>query len=304
LTRPLALVPPGPKGYRALPMGPQARPFVPHVVVAADSLRSDDPDAVVGASIQFVNRLRAEALLELEELSRDALMSYYVDYYAVQVANGGFSQFVWNTCWDGLLVGLVRDGLAAMGARRQAAAFEAGAAIVARLGPGRLAVFVEGEYFGSPNPEREALAAADDAIRDASREEDLTTLNDRWLRGLPDLVAEDDAGLRRLVERVAASVPDRAERRARARSEEPDYLKVVKALCARAGHAFDQVTAGDPAFEYDGVRTVGWHFWTDRGHFVAVGPAAGGAVMLDAESRAPVAELSPAAVEELVGAGA
>ena len=62
------------------------------------------------------------------------------------------------------------------------------------------------------------------------------------------------------------------------------------------------MTAGDPAFEYEGARTIGWHFWTDRGHFVAVGPAAGGAVMLDAESRAQVAELSPAAVAELVSA--
>ena len=275
--------------------------FVPHVVVAAESLASDDPDAVVGSNIQVVNRLRAEALLELEELSHDALMSYYVDLYAAQVANGGFSQFVWNTCWDELLVGLVRDGLAAMGARRHAGAFEAGAAIVVRLGPDRLAAFLEGEYFGSPNPEREALNGVNDAIRDATREENLTALNDAWLRGRPDLVATDEAGLRRLVDQVSAAVPDHAERLARAEREEPDYLKVVKALCASAGHRFDQVTAGDPAFEYEGVRTIGWHFWTDRGHFVAVGPAAGGAVMLDAESRAQVAELSPAAVAELVG---
>ena len=284
-------------------MGAQARPFVPYVVVAAESLRSDDPDAVVGSNIQVVNRLRAEALLELEELSHEALMSYYVDLYAVQVANGGFSQFVWNTCWDGLLVGLVRDGLAALGARRHEAAFDAGAAVVTRLGPERLAAFVDGEYFGSPNPEREALDAVNDAILDASGEENLTVLNDRWLRARPDLVAEDEAGLRRLVARVAAALPDHAERLARAEREEPDYLKVVKALCARAGHRFDQVTAGDPAFEYEGARTIGWHFWTDRGHFVAVGPAAGGAVMLDAESRAQVAELSPAAVAELVSAG-
>jgi hypothetical protein len=284
-------------------MGPQARPFVPYVVVAAESLASGDPDAVVGSNIQVVNRLRAEALLELEELSREALMSYYVDLYAAQVANGGFSQFVWNTCWDELLVGLIRDGLAAMGAHRNAAAFEAGAGIVARLGPERLAAFLEGEYFGSPNPERDALTEVDDAIRDAARVESLTVLNDAWLRRLPDLVAEDETGLRRLVSRVAASVPDRAERLARQQAAEPDYLKVVKALCARAGHSFEQVTAGDPAFEYEGVRTIGWHFWTDRGHFVAVGPAAGGAVMLDAESRAQVAELSRAAIAELVSAG-
>jgi hypothetical protein len=200
---------------------PQAQPYVPVVVVAVETLWSDDPDAVVSSNADVVNRLRSEALLEPGEICREALVGYYVDYYRAQVMSGGFSLFVWNTHWEDPPVGLVREGLAAIGAHRHRRAFEAGSNAVAGLGPERLAAFLAGEYVGPSNPDREALNAIDDAIWAASREESLPVLNSEWLRTRPGLVAEDAEGIRRLVERVAAYVPDRADRLARAGGGEP-----------------------------------------------------------------------------------
>ena len=66
------------------------------VVVSRESLESTDPRALIDSNIGFVNTLLAEHLLP-EEISQDAWRSYYVDYYFAQIANGGFSQFVYNS---------------------------------------------------------------------------------------------------------------------------------------------------------------------------------------------------------------
>jgi len=69
------------------------------------------------------------------------------------------------------------------------------------------------------------------------------------------------------VERRAAALPDREARAAEALANEPRYMKLIQALCKAAGHELDRVTAGDPAFEYNGQQMMSWHFLTDRGHF-------------------------------------
>ena len=48
-------------------------------------------------------------MLEPEEVSHDALLSYYVDYYLAEVTNAGFAQFVYNTGWKPRVVALVKD---------------------------------------------------------------------------------------------------------------------------------------------------------------------------------------------------
>ena len=55
-----------------------------------------------------------------------------------------------------------------------------------------------------------------------------------------------------------------------ARANEPRYIKLIRALCERAGHTLERVTAGDPAHEHDGTRTLAWHFITDHGHHYMV----------------------------------
>lgn len=282
-------------------MDPQVHVFVPHVVVMRESLAARDPGAVVASNIAVVVRLRADALLEPAEICRDAMLSYHVDLYRDQVTTGGFAQYVWTTGWEAAVVDQVRDGLRAIGAPWHSRAFDAGVEAVAGLGADRLAAFVDGNFFAAPTPEREALDAVDDGIRAASRMEDLTVLNDVWLRARPGLVAEDDDGLARLVAQVAAEVPDREERLARATADRPPFVDVIVALCARAGHALEQIAMGDPAHEYRGHRTQGWLVRTDRGDHVALADADGGAVMLDAGSGTPVAGLSAESVAEATG---
>lgn len=73
--------------------------LVDHIVVSRKSIKSRDVYAVIESNISVVNYLLEEGA-EPDELSPDALGSYYVDYYLAEVLNGGISQFMFNCCGE------------------------------------------------------------------------------------------------------------------------------------------------------------------------------------------------------------
>lgn len=66
------------------------------IIVSVERLADDDPSATVESNISIVNGM-FERHFKASELHPDALRSYYLDYFAAQVDNGGFSQFVYNS---------------------------------------------------------------------------------------------------------------------------------------------------------------------------------------------------------------
>jgi hypothetical protein len=237
----------------------------PDAVVVSDvDFGADDPAMIVESNVGFLNDLFAEHL-KIEEVSADALRSYYVDYYLAEVNNGGFSQFVYNSRWDPGVVRQVREGLQAMGAVRHLDVFEEGARLVEGFGPSRLEDYFESDYFDE-NPDRDELNAINDRFEQASEHEDLLALNASWLRGLPNLVVLTVEEMRVEVRRRAEALPDRDARIAEARANAPRFEKLIRALCEHAGLELDRITAGDPTRMHEGERTLAWHFLTDQGH--------------------------------------
>jgi hypothetical protein len=235
------------------------------VIVSKDSLESDDPYDIVWSNIRFINALLEEHFTH-DELSQDALRSYYVDYYLAQVNNGGFSQFAYNSGWEENTIRYVREGLRAVGASQHFELFNQSASILDRIGLDGMDRFFESEYFGE-NKERDILNEYDDKFYDLSKREDLVKLNSEWLKDLPNLVVMTTDEIKAEVERRAAALPDREARAAQSLANEPRYMKLIRALCEAAGHELERVTAGDPAFEYNGQQMISWHFLTDKGHF-------------------------------------
>jgi len=259
------------------------------VFVSDVSFASETPEDIVSSNITFVNALFGEHFRE-EEIARDALRSYYVDYYLAQVNNGGFSQFVWNSKWSPPLIGLVREGLCAMKAVRHFKLFNESAALVDRMGPDRLRGYLLRDYWGT-NPDRDALDAAHDGrFAELSSTEGLIALNAAWLRSLPGLQVKTSEEIRAEIERRVATLPDREERKRAALENEPRYMKLVRALCLKAGHTFSRITAGDPGHQYNGKLVLAWHFITDKGHHYMV-DAEGRAVMFEGTTKKPVAEI-------------
>jgi hypothetical protein len=234
------------------------------VVISDTSFGNDDPGAIVESNISFLNAL-FEEYLTADEVSADALRSYYVDYYLAQVNNGGFSQFVYNSRWNPQVVAFVREGLRAMKAKRHLEVFEEGARLVERFGQDRLAAYFASEYFGE-NPDRDELNAPNDRFLEVEKKEDLLALNAAWLRNHAKLVVLTVQEMQEEVRRRGQALPDRERRIAEALANEPRYMKLIRALCERAGHDLERVTAGDPTRVHEGAQTLAWHFITDKGH--------------------------------------
>jgi hypothetical protein len=252
------------------------------IVVLEASVTHDDPGEIVGSNVWFVNALFEEQLT-VEEISADALRSYYVDYYLAQVNNGGFSQFVYNSRWSPLVVRLIREGMQAMAAQRHLEVFEGAAKLVEEFGRDRLDGYFTGEYFGE-NADRDMFNAPNDNFSAAEEAEDLLAKNADWLRGHPNLCpmpTEED--MAREARRRGETLPDRESRIAEARANEPRYMKLIRALCEQSGYELKRVTAGDPTRVHQGKHTLAWHFITDHGHHHMI-DADGKAIMFEGHS--------------------
>jgi hypothetical protein len=241
------------------------------IVVLANAITEDaDPSEIVESNVTFVNML-FEEYLKPEEISQDALRSYYVDHFLAEYENGGFSQYVYNTRWDAKVVSYVRDGLKAMGAKRYLKAFEKCAKLVEAVGKEKLEAYLNGGYFhdGDEDEDEEPVdwEVLDEVINKAGCAEDIAELHGAWLRKHPHLYlvqTEDD--MREEARRRGAALPDRAQRIAKALAGEPRYLKLIRALCKEAGQELDRLTTIDPRREFEGEFVHAYHFITDEGH--------------------------------------
>src|SRR5262249_32939807 len=92
------------------------------------------------------------------------------------------------------------------------------------LGAERLPTFFESEYFGD-NEERDELNAPNDKFFEISKQEDLIALNSTWLRQSPHLVVMTTEEMEQEIQRRVAAMPDREQRIAIARANEPRYKK-------------------------------------------------------------------------------
>jgi hypothetical protein len=254
------------------------------IVVDEKSVAADDPDDdIVQANIDFINGLLRQ-YYRSDELAQDGVRSHQVDFYLAQMLNGGFAQFVMNSGWGAGTVRFVREGLAAMGAAEHLALFEVGAGSVESLGDAGLKNFFATsiqDYAASP--ERAALAAIDDRFYELDKRQSLRALNRTWLRAHPRLVPASAEQIKAEIQRRGELIPDRAERIAAVEANAPRYLKLIRALVAKAGQKLERVTAGDPNRQFEGAATTAWYFLTDQGLFHMV-DAGGKAIMFRGRS--------------------
>ena len=281
----VALLSRGPlsKADDALPMVPAQ-----NVVVSTTSFASKDLHAVVYSNCTFLFHLSKEFFNE-DEMSQDALRSYYVDDYVAQVCNGGFSQFVYNSHWDPKKIQYLREGLRAMKATEHLSLFEESAKILDELGADKLKKYLEGEYFGE-NPERDFLNDPSEKFYALMKHENLNELNGKWLRSLPNLSVLSIKQMQAEIDRRVKAMPNREARVAEALAKEPRYMKLIRALCAKAGQKLSEVTAGDPTQEYQGAQHLAWHFLTNRGHYYML-DVNGKALMFDGDTDKKIAEI-------------
>jgi hypothetical protein len=254
------------------------------IVLSEECLSSADTRAPIERNIDFVNALFGE-LLRPEEISHEALLSYYVDYYLAQVNNGGFAQFVYNTGWKPNVVGFVKDGLIAIGASNHAALFEKGERLVS-MQHSNLERFLRSDFSGT-NSDRDQFNSVNEPFYKIEKNESLEALNAAWLKSRPNLCVVPEADLPRELKKRASLIADREARISQARAAEPIYMKRIRALCDATGHVLQTVTAGRPTNDSQGRRIISWHFITDKGHHFMV-EADGKAMMFQGKTNEPI----------------
>lgn len=231
-------------------------PIAP-LIVSAEAVASKDPYDVILSNIEVVNELAA--LLGPDELPAAALISYYTDFYQAQMANGGFSQFAFNSEASPLVLECVAAGLEQMGATRHAAVFSRARAELDAMSTEDIEDYLESDLFGE-NPVRDRLDAA--AAGFAEAEDDLVIRNAAYLMSQPDVVVLPEEEIQGLIRDLIAELPDLAEREAALEDmPQPDFVYIVIGLCERAGLVLDRITAGSPG---EGGE-IDWFFLTDKG---------------------------------------
>lgn len=233
------------------------------VVMLSDECLNGSAREIVDFNVAIVNWLRRE-MLRISEISREAVQSYFVDYYFAEVENGGFAQYVRNSNWAEETVSFVEDGLAAIGATRHLALFQKGKWLVSNE-PSKLKNLLTGEFFG-PNEERDRFNSVTTQFYELAATEDITALNAAWLKSRQNKLVLPLDELRQELFRRADAVPDREARKVEALARAPRYMKIIQALCDESGQALETITAGDPNHDHEGVRLLAWHFLTDKGH--------------------------------------
>jgi hypothetical protein len=219
---------------------PRQTPSKDSIVVLASAVTEEsDPSGMVESNVAFVNML-FEEYLKAEEISQDALRSYYVDHFLAEYENGGFSQYVYNTRWEPTVISYVREGMKAMGAKRYLKAFEKGAKLVDAVGKEKLEAYLDGGYFHNGDEEENEdpvdWEVVEEAINKAGDAEDIAELHGAWLRKHPHLILmQTEEEMREEARRRGAALPDRAQRIASGLANEPRSFKLIRALCKEAG---------------------------------------------------------------------
>lgn len=248
------------------------------VIVTKESLEDEDPYEIIGANIEFINILFRN-YVRRDEICIDSLKSYYVDYYLAQVNNGGFSQFVYNSNWDDLLIDLILEGLGDMGAHRNLSLFKKSAKIVSGMSKRNFERYLDGEYFGN-YLQIGHLNKFNDRFFELQKTESLIQFNSSWLKSLPSLKVinsnERDVYIKNLMDKI----PDKEERIRASLEYEPRNRKIIRALCKAANQNLEFITDTDLR-SLDGKKIVGpnimdlllgdktasaQHFVTNEGH--------------------------------------
>ncbi|OAB28686.1 protein of unknown function [Flavobacterium fryxellicola] len=153
------------------------------IIISETAMNSENPQDVINSNISVINLMREEKIDD-DLIHEDALMSYYLDYYTSQYAEGNFAQFVYNSGWDKELNELLEEALALIGAEKHLELFQQQSKKVKLISSVKLNKFLKGKLDGV-NPTRDLLN--NDTFYEI--EENLVTLNADFLKSHPDFEA-------------------------------------------------------------------------------------------------------------------
>ena len=150
------------------------------IIISETAANSENPQDIINSNISVINLMREEKIDD-DLIHEDALMCYYLDYYASKYIQGNLAQFVYDSKWNKELNELIEEGLALIGAEKHLALFQENAKKIRLMSNIKLDKFLKGKLEGV-NPIRDLL------VNDTFFEldENLIALNAEFLKSHPD----------------------------------------------------------------------------------------------------------------------
>lgn len=237
---------------------------VQEVLVRQSVMSSDEPYDLIAEVIGFVNFCNAQGAILLEELPRNALRSYYTDYYHLQVNNGGHGQFAGNSNWSEATNDCIREGLEAFGSEDIRGIFDEFSNIM-ESDPDRAQFILDGCGFGEILPEVKELDSRFFALE---THKTLVPAHNAWLRTLPELRTVEDEDYEKELQALIVTNPHVLERNRERQSfaiktnTQNLELTAAKMLCRKAGLSTQlKVRFGRPGRTApDGRKGMAWSF--------------------------------------------
>jgi hypothetical protein len=238
-----------------------------------------------------------------------------VNYLVGQVLNGGFIQFVHNSQWYESFIAGVRSGLAAIGASEHLAVFEGAARLVDetyKIGGGDLDIDIdidrldatldqlEREHFSNSRLSRRLSLNVDDSWTWGDRWQCAQMLSARYISGWKDVRRVPPEAYPAALDKLAATVPDRAARRRMREDTRPWEKKAIDHLVAEAFYSDIWYTALGTR-QHNGSTVWCWNFTVGKtpgqGHHQAIF-VDGEAIMFEGQTdkivaRRPAPECAP-----------
>lgn len=241
-----------------------------NILIKKEFYHSQEKYNRVTGLTDFVNLL-FENYFYQQDIPKEALESYYVDYYNQEVIHGGISQFVYNSKWKSEVVNHVLNGLRNMGAKKHAVLFENLVHTVNELGE-KLDQFLESDYFQENLKEREILNQLNKKFFSVDEMEDLVECNWQYIGSFKNIEIVDPDTWDLRMEDIFKSIPDRDEREKEAeilaKENESDEEKKIEEILEKAGQELLFVNGINPG-ERDDRIVYEWHVTTSTGdHYV------------------------------------
>lgn len=246
--------------------------IVPARYVSSDAHWYDPLQGVV----EFVNILQERGSFLPAELPQNAMLAYYADYYAAQVANGGHAQYVDNSGLHPVTIGYAQRGLEAVGLQPLADLHSRAIDIGKRVFEAR----ATSKPLDALNAE---IGAVDQEFFRLQQEEPRRTIAE-WVMACPECRVLPDEEVKAAYEALLRPHPVRGQRNRDARigaleARIQDSMKIAaQLLCysaAGGGLRFQRLILGFPAPEAGEDAQI-WRIATDRGERMMVySPAVG-----------------------------
>lgn len=209
---------------------------IDNIIVTTNGFHSHNKNDLIASNIHYITKLFQNNLKE-DQISQNALKSYYVDYYYSHIIYNGFDDFIKTFQKNFKVLYYIRSGLKALKSHKHLKLFNI--------------VFPEKkEQKHKYHNER-----LNKIFKKIQKKENIIEKNHQWLISHPKLIIVNPS-----------SIESHIQKHLMAYQNDKRHVQIIKQLCKIIDEVFIAVTAGD---EHN-IYNRSWYFKTAKNYYYII----------------------------------